>query len=479
MDATGAIKDPAKHSNRGVDVEFAPKWEISNRPKPIYDPVEKTCDNIYCHSDGTKEPDTIRTVKWNDPRMECNSCHGHPKGDCSTCHDGKKKFLLNNISTVLSVQSAWPAGQEWKASLPMFPNQGPGTGRANSHPRHVETNFTCDHCHADTIYNGTCTDCHQEGIPSASMTEEAHINAAFHVNKDREVRFKDGGQWDPLRKTCSGTTCHAGTGDTDPVWGGSVNSGVTCLGCHSTTAGDVDSFGYIIDGLRAKINKTEWETTGHGRFSSAANGGSYPKSGNPAANFPGNPCWYCHDNNVLHNYSTNPFRLKKHTQFKKRFEKECVYCHMERTDAECIDCHVGQLESLAPQATAGGISIRYGYQNLSTMVIYPSHTYLDSCTMANCHDSDDGKFPNSEADRGHDSHAGVWTFEQKKDIENQYMMMGVCLQCHDDDTGNQCVSCHIPPPDNPNKYALGYDPGTGLIKPRKARASGSHFGYKH
>ena len=479
MDSTGAIKDPAKHLNVGVEVAFAPQWEITNRSKPAFNSGTKVCDNIYCHSDGTRDPDLVRPVAWTDGRMKCNSCHGHPKGECVTCHDGKKKFLLNNISSVLSLQTNWPAGQDWKESLPMFANQGAGTGRANSHPRHVETNFTCDHCHSDTVLNGTCTDCHQAGVPSKSMTEEAHINPAFHVNKDRDVKFRDGGSWDPVRKTCSNTACHTGTGDVDPVWGGSVNSGVTCLSCHSTTAGDVDSFGYVIDGARAKINKTDWETTGHGRYSSAANSGTYAKSGNPAANFPGNPCWYCHDNNVLHNYSTNPFRLRKHPQYQKRFEKECVYCHMQRTDAECIACHVDQPQSLSPQATTIGIVIRYKFNNLSTLVSYPAHTHVTNCTLANCHDSDSGTFPNSEAHKGHDSNAGTWTEQQKKDIENQYMMMGVCLQCHDDDTSNQCTSCHLPPPDNPNKYALGFNPGTGYIKPRKARASGSHFGYKH
>ncbi|KAF0217383.1 MAG: cytochrome C family, partial [Geobacteraceae bacterium] len=404
---------------------------------------------------------------------------GHPRGTCIGCHNGTRKFLLNNISTVLSVRTAWPSGEEWKASLPMFPNQGPGTGRANSHARHVETNFTCDSCHSNTVLNGTCTDCHESGIPPGSMDEVAHINPYFHVNKDRNVDFKTGGQYDQINKTCSGTSCHTGTGEVDPVWGGSVNSAVTCLSCHSTTEGDVDSFGAIFDGVQARINKTEWETTGHGRYSSAAGTGSYPKSGNPAANFPGNPCWYCHDNNVLHNYSSNPFRLRMHNQYKQRFAKECVYCHMMRTDVECMECHVGQPESLSPQATTSGIVYKYKFQNLSSIIRFPTHTAVDNCTMASCHDSDSGTFPNRSTHKGHNSNAGIWTQEQKDDIENQYMMMGVCLQCHDDDSSNQCTSCHIAPANNPNKYALGFNPGTGYIKPRKARASGGHFGYKH
>jgi hypothetical protein len=43
-------------------------------------------------------------------------------------------------------------------------------------------------------------------------------------------------------------------------------------------------------------------------------------------------------------------------------------------------------------------------------------------------------------------------------------------------TCGQCNSCHdysLP------KYQLGFDPGTGYIKPRKARSSSAHFGMKH
>jgi hypothetical protein len=58
-------------------------------------------------------------------------------------------------------------------------------------------------------------------------------------------------------------------------------------------------------------------------------------------------------------------------------------------------------------------------------------------------------------------------------------MMGVCLKCHDDDSGDKCNSCHTPPVGNPMKYSLGFDPGTGFIKPQKAIASSVHFGYKH
>jgi hypothetical protein len=168
-----------------------------------------------------------------------------------------------------------------------------------------------------------------------------------------------------------------------------------------------------------------------------------------------------------------------HHQYERRFEKECVYCHMERSAAECIACHVNQDKSIAPQASGSGIVYRYKFNNLSTMLRYPDHGHTDSCLNAgSCHDSDSGTFA-SGAHKGHNVNAGSWSAEQKEDVKNQYLMMGVCLQCHDDDTGGQCVECHTAPTDNPRKYSLGFDPGTGFIKPKKARATSAHFGYKH
>ena len=46
-------------------------------------------------------------------------------------------------------------------------------------------------------------------------------------------------------------------------------------------------------------------------------------------------------------------------------------------------------------------------------------------------------------------------------------------------TGVQTCALPISPADNPYKYAIGFDPGTGFIKPQKAIASSVHFGYKH
>lgn len=491
VDGSGNIKDRTKHTNGVKDVAISPQWSILGKDAPAYNPATKSCDNIYCHSDGTASPEKVRLFAWTDGKTECNTCHGHPRGSCSTkeCHDSRTDIATGKVWSLPSIfgnatSYHWPSGQEWKAAIPMFHNDGPGTQRANSHPRHTETNFTCDKCHAATIANGACDTCHTSGIPAGKMGEYAHIDPAYHVNRTKDVVFKDGGSYNAVAKTCSNTACH--TGGTDPVWGGSVNSAVICLSCHGVTGPDVDDFGSLGNsaetriGQQAKISLNEWVTTGHGRYSSA---GRYPSSGNPAANFPGNPCWYCHDNTVLHKDTGNPFRLRLHPQFIQRFEKECVYCHMERKSdgSECVACHVDQPESLAPQATGSGILFRKS--DGTTEVRFTGHNHVDNCitgVAGGCHDSDNGLFDNLSSHKGHNANAGVWNSDQKKDVKNQYLMMGVCLQCHDDDSGDKCNSCHKMDTDAKRaKYSLGFDPGTGFIKPKKARASSVHFGYKH
>jgi predicted CxxxxCH...CXXCH cytochrome family protein len=509
-DANGKITDngiiPAQHMNNysgvmKVKIAMHSQWNIVGRPNPTYDPGTKVCNNVYCHSDGTTNPDTIREFPWNQHGTECNSCHGHPRGSCmsSGCHDGRTDST-GNVWTLpaiyLNVTSyRWPAGQEWKAAMPMYTNQGAGTAKANSHARHLQTNFTCDTCHAATIRssNGTTScygmGCHTDGqpIPAGSMRETPHLNGDKHVNKAKDLVFKplpDGtgntAGYDHDKKTCSNTSttgCH-GAGGTDPQWGGSVNSTVICLSCHGTTGPSVESFTFKNFSSKAKINLTNWATNGHGRPASA---GPYPVSNNPAANFPGNPCWYCHDNNVIHNDSTNPYRLRQHQQFVNRFQKECVYCHMVGTDSECLSCH-NSSESLSPQLSAifGSMTARWPD---GTQVTRPDHSTMTngttSCITSQCHYVDPAN-PTNDVKR-HNTGAGLWTTDQQNDVKNQYLMMGVCLKCHDDDSGGKCTTCHTAPANNPLKYTIGFKAYSGfpLIKPQKARASSAHFGHKH
>jgi predicted CxxxxCH...CXXCH cytochrome family protein len=467
-DSLGNIKDRSKHVNGVKDIMIDPKWNIVGRPDASYNPATKVCSNLYCHSDGTTNPEAIRDFPWSATKAPCNACHGHPTGTCSNtgCHDGRID-LITGKQWVLAAKFGnvtaykWPAGEEWLGSLPMFPSTGAGTARANSHQRHGQTEFSCIECHFVTVANGDCKTCHTTSAPVGFMGEASHLNGAYHVNKNKDVVFKSGGSYNAITKACSNTKCH--TSGTDPIWGGTVNSAVTCLGCHGTSGADIDTYKAFSGSTQARINLTQWVTTGHGRYSTS---GRYPSSNNPAANFSGNPCWYCHDNSVLHKDATNPFRLRMHRQYERRFEKECVYCHMKKDDTECRSCH-DTLESLAPQLI-NITSARYVYNHRP----YASPS-IQSCVAA-CHTSD--------ATIHKTGSQKFWNDTEKLDVKNQYMMMGVCLQCHDDDSGGQCTSCHTAPITNPLKYSIGFNPnmeGTRFIKPKNARASAGHFGYKH
>lgn len=480
QDGKGHIMDgaliPANHINGKKDIKMPNYWAIPGKPFPSYSSATKTCYNVYCHSDGTNDAlSDVKPFSWTHAKAECNDCHGHPNGKCNTCHYNHTDAEGKTWSYIAD----WPPDQKWKAAIPMFRNEGPGRPRANTHPKHTQKDFTCNKCHADTVRNGTCSDCHDNLAALGGMTEVAHINADKHVNGAKDVKFLAPTAAYNNDKTCSGTGtgCHGGMAD--PQWGGS-SSGVSsaCMDCHGVTNGqDTDNFTYHSDGSnQAKISLQEWYSTGHGR---PASKGAY-KSGNPAANFTANACWYCHDSSVMHNLSSiNPFRLRQHQQFKNRFDKECAYCHMEGNEVECLRCHNdGTGESLAPQ-------LGHIYANETTAswpdgthVSRPAHGGLTTCFGSveadNCHFVDRVNNPKKDL-KIHNEGAGFWTPEQNLDVKNQYVQMGVCLQCHDDDSNGKCAQCHA----EGGKYAIGFSVDNVLIKPVKAKATSAHFGYKH
>jgi predicted CxxxxCH...CXXCH cytochrome family protein len=147
------IKDYSMHVNETKDVVFASKWHIPGYPAPSYNDGTKICDNIYCHSDGTTVNPEVRPFPWTNGHAKCNSCHGHPIGDCTDCH------IDDGIT-------GWNPGEEWKSAMPMYENTGAGTDRANTHERHLLTDYNCSKCHANTIAAGNCSDCHIDEIPS-------------------------------------------------------------------------------------------------------------------------------------------------------------------------------------------------------------------------------------------------------------------------------------------------------------------------
>ena len=464
------------HLNGTIDVKIDSQWDIVNKPAPQYIPATQTCLNVYCHSDGTTVNPEMRDYAWTGGHQECNSCHGHQPsaGGCnaSGCHsDGRDGTYWAKFPE-----------KKWLSAMPMYQNTGPNTDKANSHYRHLFTGFSCDDCHAGTISGGSCLNCHGTEIPSGNMTENKHINPGNHVNREKNVVFKNvGSSYDRATKTCNNTLCHTGS---NPQWGGSVHDAIVCRDCHGSATADVDDFGKF-NGSQAKINLNQWASTGHGRPGELGTDGKvkldvnrYP-SGNPPANFPGNGCWYCHDSQVLHQNEERPFRLIQHEHFKNRFEKECVFCHMQGVDSECLNCHNAS-ESIGPQLAT--IVAKPGVIHAPYTIAQPAHSGYTGggCSAATCHTGDQTR---------HKTDAGVWTVEKKDDVKNAYVQMGVCLKCHDDDRSGECTTCHQAPAENPQKYDTGFDPASidpglvgktaGRIAPQKAKASSFHFGYKH
>lgn len=510
----------AKHANGIKDVKMSTEWAMVNMPDPSYNPDDMTCDNLYCHSDGTKEgmvggvtvKPEVRAFPWNIGQTICESCHGHTPGSCTDagCHDGK---LHASDGKFWAYITGWAEDEVWKGAVPMFKNGGPGTDRANSHQRHMEKDFTCDSCHNNTVISssGNCDDCHSNG-KLGDMGQLGHLDTEFHVNKAKDVDFNSGsnpiyhesqeGNWPA--KSCENVVCHSSSSSylTAPIWGGSSFS--ACIGCHAPAGNDVDDFNWGDDnkdsycgGTQALLNPDEWRSSGHGRPAvDPMNGdpfGNYPISGNPAADFEAkgtNACSFCHDSEVLHNDPTNPFRLVFQQQFADRFDKECIYCHMQRLpdSSECMDCHVrtnGIYESIAPEATENGVLFKQ--PNGYWVEQYPEHGYTSNCmgqtpVVAGCHDSDIGTFPlPSTAHKGHSEipDGQEWTLALQDDVRSQYNMMGVCLKCHEEDSNDECQQCHQGP-----EYSTGFDPdGEGplfqFVAPVQAKATSVHYGYKH
>lgn len=479
------IKDFTKHVTNGVVDVVIPNPEgyiISSpdaTPAPTYNSSTMVCLNIYCHSDGTTVRDNdadppiiveVRPFAWNaGTHTKCNSCHGDDSG------------------------TQWPPGDEYKAASPAYESR---TGKPNSHPRHLTTSFVaesaCYNCHSVTIIDDdgdpetppTCsnTNCHSGGPPGDMTSEAQHLNPVFHINKFPDIVLA-AGDWHGSDLSCTSTDCHNGSA---PIWGQKVDNEIVCLTCHRTPGPDVDSFDYT-DGIQARINEEDWYTTGHGRPDTGDPQADKYVSGNPPANLTGNACWYCHDEEVLHDDANNPFRLRIHDQYTNRFAKECVFCHMEEDEAECLTCHYDPTgETLAPQVDDGPTG--------PVFIAHNDQTITSGCiTGPGCHE---GNPPDP-----HNTGAGIWTVAQKDDIKSQYEMMGVCLTCHDDDSNGQCVQCHqntddvcvddsecttpgeicVPTTGTCQKYYVGFDPKMvdTTFNVAQTKVTSAHFGHKH
>jgi predicted CxxxxCH...CXXCH cytochrome family protein len=123
--------------------------------------------------------------------------------------------------------------------------------------------------------------------------------------------------------SCTASKCHgAGT----PTWGG---PSLKCSDCH-TGAADTDSLAFGTAGI---INTTEWTGSGHGN-ATLLGVNALPTI---AA---GQPCLYCHDGDVSHDVTGNPFRLNGATPLGG---VPAAGSYVVTTDtlanAPCLNCH--------------------------------------------------------------------------------------------------------------------------------------------
>jgi hypothetical protein len=204
--------------------------------------------------------------------------------------------------------------------------------------------------------------------------------------------------------------------------------GGDCASCHAATL-------------------TEWEDSGHGRTT-----GSYPVSGNPAANFPGaasgeNPCLYCHDDSVPHGTPSNPFRLANTNS---------------PQNTNCFICHEDSSLGYDPDDVAGPMTLvnsPHGDQNIVMVQDRVSRTSTTDfgrpiSTVATTFTSKGtwGSYVNDTSFDGicQVCHVSTARFTGSTNYDSGHYDSMSCTTCHLHDNGfapggGDCTACHSSP----------------------------------
>jgi predicted CxxxxCH...CXXCH cytochrome family protein len=292
-------------SDYGNHVDGMPTVFFSDTDVGYYngDP-EFSCANTTCHRQGNPslpssgDPYTYlpgqdnliaywQDIVWSSP---CRGCHGSIAG-----------------GSVSGYTFSSRAGE------PNYDNNiAPGV--RNSHRSHVQptdNTTVCARCHPDA----------DTATPNRISNGSQHLDGSVEVQAGAGVSFA----WTGSTHTCADISCHGGAG-ANAGWGAALN----CSPCHVGSA-DVDDFGtgtassMFNNGITARIDGNEWLYSGHGKPS-----GTYDVSLHPAAAFAGaDPCLYCHDSNVVHDNTSNPFRLVNYNWGGLGWNGVCQICHRE------------------------------------------------------------------------------------------------------------------------------------------------------
>lgn len=337
-----------KHVNGRVDVLFDPAIGASG----AYMDNTSTpgargngyfrCDNLYCHSTGvsvaTGTVSANQSPVWGTAGpLACAACHafppnyanGSPKANshakhvtqaglaCVECHSGTVNSSGALISADLHVNRSYNVSGS-KIGLFTFSSTGGTCSNVSCHSK-VQADgggaltgaageystprwggsVVCGDCHAvppatgkHTVHlNGggaVCGDCHEGAGNGATAPASGHANGTVNVGggTTKIGSYSLTGIGDGYG-TCANISCHGGN---SAAW---VASGqattVNCIDCHGSTS-DVDDFVYG-NGVIAKINLSEWSTSGHGGIVT------------PLA------CATCHTTSVAHGSQSNYYRL--------------------------------------------------------------------------------------------------------------------------------------------------------------------------
>jgi predicted CxxxxCH...CXXCH cytochrome family protein len=273
------ISNPVNHMNG-----FADYSGVRAGRSTSYSTATGVCSATYCHTDGKGLPKMTAANNWKSAAtLNCTGCHGSDP----------------NAGSFTS-----------RAGEPNYSNAGSGVARANSHQKHVSIGTSdCQNCHSTTTTTGT----------SILAGATSHLDGGITVVAGNGKSFT----WTAGTKTCSAISCH---NNNSATWGATLN----CQDCHGNAASaSVADFGATFwnNGTMSKMQMTgtgSWAGNGHGLAS-----GTYPGSGNPAANFGvvTNQCEFCHDPTVGHYLASNPFRLRNYSTAAYGRSAPCLVCH--------------------------------------------------------------------------------------------------------------------------------------------------------
>jgi predicted CxxxxCH...CXXCH cytochrome family protein len=187
------LDEAGKHMNGVIDVEMSPtvagytvgslrtKNGASAQANVITSGSNVTCDQVYCHSNGSAAPTGTNATNWYAGFAitdRCANCHGNsPTTGAHTAHQVGLHY--NNVFNGTSGKLAAAA-----------------SGSSSHGVAGQSTTITCNTCHYKTVItsandqNALCNTCHTKGVNGALVKGVSAIaELSFHVNGKVDFGF--------------------------------------------------------------------------------------------------------------------------------------------------------------------------------------------------------------------------------------------------------------------------------------------------